>query len=84
MTFLDVRAVTKVFGTPPNATQTLDGVDLRVEQGKITSVIGPSGCGKSTLLRTLGGLVAPSAGTISIGEHSPSAARAAHLAGPDR
>ncbi len=32
--------------------QALHDIDLRVEQGKITSLIGPSGCGKSTLLRT--------------------------------
>ena len=31
----------------------LDGVDLTVEQGKITCLIGPSGSGKTTLLRTL-------------------------------
>ena len=34
-------------------TQSLFGVDLPVEKGKITALIGPSGCGKSTLLRAL-------------------------------
>ena len=67
MSFLDVRAVTKVFGTPPNTTQTLDGVDLNVEQGKITSVIGPSGCGKSTLLYMIAGLIPPTSGEIRVG-----------------
>jgi NitT/TauT family transport system ATP-binding protein len=67
MTSLDVRAVTKVFGTAPNTTQTLDGVDLKVEQGRITSLIGPSGCGKSTLLYMIAGLMPPTSGEIRVG-----------------
>ncbi len=46
--------------------------------GTFVALIGPSGCGKSTLLRTLGGLVAPSAGSIAIGGHDPATACAAH------
>lgn len=44
----------------------LDGIALRVASGSCLAVLGPSGCGKSTLLRVLAGLVAPSAGGVSI------------------
>jgi polar amino acid transport system ATP-binding protein len=46
---LDVRGVTKSFGT----TRVLDGIDLRVAQSEVISLIGASGSGKSTLLRCI-------------------------------
>ncbi len=42
----------------------LDGIDLDIEPGTVTVVIGPSGCGKSTLLGIMGGMLAPSGGTV--------------------
>ncbi|RMI28364.1 ABC transporter ATP-binding protein [Nocardia stercoris] len=42
----------------------IEGLDLRLRPGGITSVIGPNGCGKSTLLRTLGRLLAPQSGRV--------------------
>jgi len=45
----------------------LQGVDLTVEPGRITTVVGPNGCGKSTLLRTLGRLLTPSGGHVELG-----------------
>jgi len=44
----------------------LDGVDLRVEPGKITALMGPSGMGKTTLLRCLSFTEPPDSGTISL------------------
>ncbi|HEY0607524.1 MAG TPA: ABC transporter ATP-binding protein [Herpetosiphonaceae bacterium] len=55
----------------------LQDLSCRIDGGTFIALVGPSGCGKSTLLRTLGGLVAPTAGRIAIGGASPDEARAA-------
>jgi NitT/TauT family transport system ATP-binding protein len=41
-------------------------ISLNISDGKIVSFLGPSGCGKSTFLEILGGLQAPTDGTIHI------------------
>jgi iron(III) transport system ATP-binding protein len=47
-------------------TAALDGFDLKVPSGRITSLVGPSGCGKTTALRVIAGFEAPDAGQITI------------------
>jgi len=54
-----------VYGRGGEAVHALSDVSLRVQAGEFVSIVGPSGCGKSTLLRIVGGLVRPTAGTIS-------------------
>jgi phospholipid/cholesterol/gamma-HCH transport system ATP-binding protein len=44
----------------------LSGVNLEIENGKITSIIGRSGCGKSVLLKHLVGLLSPDRGQVLI------------------
>ncbi|WP_420103352.1 ABC transporter ATP-binding protein [Bosea sp. (in: a-proteobacteria)] len=46
--------------------QAVRGIDLAVRPGEFVSIVGPTGCGKSTLLNAAAGLIAPSAGTVSI------------------
>lgn len=64
-----VQNLEKVFVTGKGQLQVtaLDNVNLRVKDGQFCSVLGPSGCGKSTLLRIVGGLIEPTAGSVSMG-----------------
>jgi NitT/TauT family transport system ATP-binding protein len=50
-------------------------VDVTIAAGSIAVLIGPSGCGKTTLLKAVGGLLEPTAGTISVGNRTPRMAR---------
>jgi ABC-2 type transport system ATP-binding protein len=52
MTVIEARGLRKAFGT----TIALDGVNLRVEEGRILGLIGPNGAGKSTALNAILGL----------------------------
>ncbi|MBI1864690.1 MAG: ABC transporter ATP-binding protein [Nitrospirae bacterium] len=60
MWLLEARAVTRLFG----GLRAVDGVDLSIQSGKITSVIGPNGAGKTTLFNCPTGILPVTAGTI--------------------
>ena len=47
--------------------EVLEGIDFRLDEGEVLSVIGPSGCGKSTLLGLVAGLDRPTTGTVTVG-----------------
>lgn len=53
----------------------LNGVSLRIEDGKTTAIVGPSGVGKSVLLKLIMGIMAPESGEIWIGEDNITRAR---------
>jgi ABC-2 type transport system ATP-binding protein len=53
MTVIEARGLRKAFGS----TIALDGIDLRVGEGRILGLIGPNGAGKSTLLHAILGLI---------------------------
>jgi putative ABC transport system ATP-binding protein len=55
----------------------LSGVDLDIEPGQSVALVGPSGAGKSTLLSLMAGLLTPSAGRLTVGDHDLAKAGAA-------
>jgi phospholipid/cholesterol/gamma-HCH transport system ATP-binding protein len=57
---IEFKNVTKRFGS----RTVLDGVNLRIYEGEVTTIIGLSGSGKSVLLKHIIGLLKPDAGTI--------------------
>jgi NitT/TauT family transport system ATP-binding protein len=63
---LSVEKVDKVYETPTGSVEAMREVSLEVDEGEFVSIVGPSGCGKSTLLEIVGGLVEPSAGSVTI------------------
>ena len=42
------------------------GVDLKIGDGQIVTLLGPSGCGKTSILRSIAGFITPSDGSVSI------------------
>ncbi|MFF8102132.1 ABC transporter ATP-binding protein [Streptomyces sp. NPDC016640] len=76
---LEVRGVTKTFGSGRHRLTALDGVDLRLGRGETLGLVGESGCGKSTLARVLLGLERPDTGTVRYDGVDPFALRGREL-----
>ncbi|MBN9102238.1 MAG: ABC transporter ATP-binding protein [Pseudonocardia sp.] len=59
---IELRAVSKIYGSGDTVVRAVDGVDLVVERGDYVAVMGASGSGKSTLMNIIGCLDAPTRG----------------------
>ena len=63
---LEMREVSKVYGSGADEVHALRGVNLSVRGGELVAVMGPSGSGKSTLLTIAGALEEPTSGQVMV------------------
>ena len=72
MKILQTTDLKKYYGTEPNITRALDGVNFSVEEGEFVAVVGTSGSGKSTIIKLMTGEVVPTAGRVMVNGFSMS------------
>src|SRR5215217_6642770 len=63
---LELRHVSKVYGSGATEVHALREINLSVERGELVAVMGPSGSGKSTLLTIAGSLESASSGQVLV------------------
>ena len=66
MDLLEVKSISKTYGSGETAVRALKNVSFSVPKGEFVTVVGESGSGKSTLLNMLGALDAPASGKVLI------------------
>lgn len=64
MNILEVKNLTKVYGTGDAQIRALDDVSLTIAEGEFVAIVGSSGSGKSTLLHLMGGVDRPTSGQV--------------------
>ncbi len=82
MALLELHQVARTYRAgQPGEVRALPAIDLALAAGEFVAVQGPSGCGKTTLLLIAGGLLAPTAGRVTLVGADPYALSADERAG---
>ncbi len=68
MAVLEVKELTKIYGSGKNRVIALDHVSFQVKKGEFVAIVGASGSGKSTLMNLIGGIDRPASGSVVIEE----------------
>ena len=66
---VQVRGVTRDFGSGDAVTRALRGVNLDIPHGELLMLVGPSGCGKTTLVSIIAGTLQPTGGEVQVLGH---------------
>src|SRR2546423_11822026 len=68
MAFLELKAVSKGFGSNGSRSEVIEDINLEIERGEFVAIVGYSGAGKTTLISLIAGLIKPDAGTITLND----------------
>ncbi len=76
MAVLELKSVSKSYGSATQRTDVLRNVSLSVKEGEFVAIVGFSGSGKTTLINLMAGLISPDAGEVlfrgkPVGEPGP-------------
>jgi putative ABC transport system ATP-binding protein len=66
-TLVQIKNLSKTYTRGTQKVEVLHGINLDIEAGDFVALMGPSGSGKTTLLNLIGGLDAPTGGSITVG-----------------
>lgn len=64
MAYIEFKNVCKIYHMGQTEIRALDNISFDINKGELCVIVGPSGAGKTTLLNILGGMDAPTSGTI--------------------
>ncbi len=64
MAYIEFKNVCKIYHMGQTEIRALDNISFDIDKGELCVIVGPSGAGKTTLLNILGGMDAPTSGTI--------------------
>ena len=64
MAYIELKNVSKSYGTGDQKTQVLSNINLEIEEGEFVAIVGFTGSGKTTLINLISGLITPDEGEV--------------------